>query len=86
MARLARVVIPHLRHHVTQRGNCRQQVFLSDADYAAYAALLSECCRKAEVAIWAWCLMPNHAHLVLVPSDADGLRRALCRCIGAMPG
>jgi putative transposase len=77
MARLARVVIPHLPHHVTQRGNGRQQVFFSDADYAAYAALLSECCRKAEVAIWAWCLMPNHVHLVLVPSDADGLRRAL---------
>lgn len=77
MARLARVVVPHLPHHVTQRGNGRRQVFFSDADYAAYAALMGEGCRKAEVAIWAWCLMPNHVHLVLVPSDADGLRRAL---------
>ena len=32
---------------------------------------------RGGVAVWAWCLMPNHAHLVLVPSDDDGLRRAL---------
>jgi REP element-mobilizing transposase RayT len=51
--------------------------FLSDSDYALYRDLLGEHCRAAEVAVWAWCLMPNHVHLVLVPSDDDGLRRAL---------
>jgi len=77
MARLARVVAPGLPHHVTQRGNRRQEVFFSDADYAAYKALLAEHCAAAGVAVWAYCLMPNHVHLILVPPDEDGLRAAL---------
>lgn len=77
MARLARVVLPGLPHHVTQRGNGRQQTFYSDADYALYRKLLREHCQRADVAVWSWVLMPNHVHLVLVPSDEDGLRRAL---------
>jgi REP-associated tyrosine transposase len=77
MARLARVVLPDLPHHVTQRGNGRQQTFFDDADYALYRDLLREHCAKAGIAVWSWVLMPNHVHLVLVPSDDDGLRRAL---------
>ena len=77
MARLARVVIPGLPHHVPQRGNGRARTFFGDADYALYRDLLAESCRAADVAVWAWCLMPNHVHLILVPSDEDGLRRAL---------
>jgi putative transposase len=77
MARMARVVAAGIPHHVTQRGNRRQQVFFSDADYAYYLRRLGEGCRKAGVAVWAYCLMPNHVHLVLVPSDEDGLRAAL---------
>jgi putative transposase len=77
MARLARVVIPGIAHHVTQRGNGRARTFFSNEDYALYRDLLAEQCRRAGVEVWAWCLMPNHVHLVLVPSDSDGLRRAL---------
>ena len=77
MARLARVVLPGLPHHVTQRGNGRQQTFFNDVDYALYRDLLREHCARAGVAVWSWMLMPNHVHLVLVPSDEDGLRRAL---------
>jgi len=77
MARLPRLVVPGLPHHVTQRGNGRAQTFFGDADYALYRDLLAASCRAAEVAIWAWVLMPNHVHLILVPRDADGLRRAL---------
>lgn len=79
MARLARVVIPGLPHHVTQRGNGRGRTFFGDADYALYRDLLATHCQAAEVEIWAWCLMPDHVHLILVPSDPDGLRRALSR-------
>src|SRR6266852_145530 len=79
MARLARVVIPGHPHHVTQRGNGRARTFFDDADYALYRNLLAENCRAAEVEVWAWCLMPNHVHLILVQSDPDGLRRALSR-------
>lgn len=66
-------------HHVTQRGNRRQQVFFSDADYQTYVTLLAGSCRQAGVAVWAYCLMPNHVHLILVPRDEDGLRAALAR-------
>ncbi|HEX9209099.1 MAG TPA: transposase, partial [Bradyrhizobium sp.] len=79
MARLARVVIPGHPHHVTQRGNGRARTFFDDGDYALYRDLLAANCRAAEVEVWAWCLMPNHVHLILVPSDPDGLRRALAR-------
>jgi putative transposase len=43
-------------------------------DYALYR---NPARRAAEVEIRAWCLMPNHVHLILAPSDPDGLRRAL---------
>lgn len=77
MARLARAVFAGIPHHVTQRGNGRQQTFFGDEDYALYRELLRAHCHAANVAVWSFVLMPNHVHLVLVPSDADGLRRAL---------
>src|ERR1700687_3531486 len=76
MARLARVVAAGLPHPVDARGGRRQRVFFGSDDYEAYRALLAEGCRAAGVAVWAYCLMPNHVHLILVPSDADGLRAA----------
>ena len=77
MARLARVVVEGLPHHVTQRGNRRQRVFFDDTDFAAYRALLAEGCASAGVEVWAYCLMPNHVHLILVPGEAGALRAAL---------
>jgi putative transposase len=77
MARLARIVVPGVAHHVTQRGNRRQPVFFEEADYAAYVELVAAACREREVRCLAWCLIPNHVHLILVPADADGLRGAL---------
>src|SRR3977135_937364 len=86
MARLARVVVPGHPHHVTQRGNGRVRTFFGDHDYALYRDLLAENCRAAGVEVWGWCLMPNHVHLILVPSDPDGLRRALSRVHRAYAG
>ncbi len=77
MARLARVVAAGVPHHVTQRGNRRQSVFFSDDDYLAYAELLAEGCAGFGVAVWGYCLMPDHVHLILVPRDEAGLRAAL---------
>ena len=77
MARLARLVVPGLPHHMTQRGNGRARTFFEDDDYRLYRDLLAENCQAAEVEVWAWCLMPNHVHLILVPADADAVRRAL---------
>ena len=60
MPRLARVVVPGLPHHVVQRGNRRQGVFLSDEDREAYLALVGDACRKFGVRVRGWCLMTNH--------------------------
>jgi putative transposase len=79
MPRTARFVLPGSPHHVTQRGNRRQPTFLEPSDYSLYRELLAEACRRHGVAIWAYCLMPNHVHLVAVPETAEGLGRALAR-------
>ena len=77
MARIARVVVPGLPHHVTQRGNRRMQTFFGEEDYRAYLSLAAEWCSRHGVAIWAYCLMPNHVHLIAVPRSGEGLARAL---------
>lgn len=76
MARLARMVLPGHPHHVTQRGNRRERTFFEDGDYALYLDLLAQGAERAGVGIWAYCLMPNHVHVIAVPRDADGLGRA----------
>ncbi|MCP4289608.1 MAG: transposase, partial [Gammaproteobacteria bacterium] len=75
MAQLPRLVIPGHPHHVTQRGNRRAQTFFEEGNYALYKYLLSEAARKASAEIWRYCLMPNHVHIIVAPSDEDGLRR-----------
>ena len=77
MARLARVVAPGVPHHVTQRGNRRQKTFFGDDDYRLYRELMADWCARCGVEVWAYCLMPNHVHLIAVPHDATSLRRAI---------
>ena len=77
MARLARIVIPDVPHHVTQRGNRRMPVFFGDDDRAAYLDLVAAACRERAVTCLAWCLMDNHVHLILVPARAEDLAAAL---------
>jgi putative transposase len=77
MARLARVVAAGAPHLVTQRGNRGQKVFFSASDYELYLELLAEGARGARTAVWAYALLPDRVHLLLVPSDEDGLRAAL---------
>jgi putative transposase len=77
MARIARAVAPGIPHHVTQRGNRRQQTFFNDEDYQFYLVLMSEWCMTFQVDIWAYCLMPNHIHLIAVPETKDGLNLAI---------
>ena len=77
MARIERAVAPGIPHHVTQRGNRRQQTFFNDKDYQVYLELMAEWCGKYHVDIWAYCLMPNHVHLIAVPQTRDGLNLAV---------
>ena len=75
MARMARVVAPNFPHHITQRGNRRQQTFFSNDDYLVYLDLLACANEKADVDIWAYCLMPNHVHVVAVPYRENSLAK-----------
>ena len=77
MARLARVVVPGIPHHVIQRGNRRLPTFYCIHDKLEYIATLAEECERNGVEVWAWCLMPNHTHSVLVPPSEEALARAV---------
>src|SRR5271165_4772535 len=77
MARLARTVVAGLPHHVTQRGNRREPIFFEDGDQEIYRDLLAEQMQKCGVEVWAYCLMPNHVHLIVAPKDDVGLSRAI---------
>ena len=77
MARIARVVAAEVPHHVVQRGNRRQLVFFSTADYKAYLRLMAAWCGQQGVEVWAYCLMTNHVHLIAVPGSEQGLARAI---------
>ena len=78
MPRLARVVVPGLPHHVTQRGNRRQRTFFRDGDDREYLAILARWGKPFGIDVWAYCLMPNHVHLIVVPLMPD----SLAVCIG----
>lgn len=93
MTRIARVVAPGYPHHITQRGNRRQKTFFCDDDYRQYLALAAQFLAQFDVEVWAYCLMPNHVHLIAVPESEDGLRRALgeahrryCRHVNSREG
>ena len=77
MSRRARLVVPGIPHHITQRGNRRQQTFFREDDYDLYKDAMSHCCRTEGVAVWCYCLMPNHTHLIAVPPTSEALRRAV---------
>lgn len=73
MARLPRLTLPGQLHHIIQRGNNRQAIFASAADYQMLLNLLLENAQKFKVAIHAYVLMPNHFHVLATPQTADGL-------------
>ncbi len=79
MPRIARVVAVAEPHHVTQRGNNRQQVFFSKADRRVYLALLKAHCERWRLDVLGYCLMPNHVHLIVVPEAPNSLAKALGR-------
>src|SRR3984957_11163838 len=77
MPRAARVVVPDTPHHVIQRGNRRQRTFFSASDYRLYLKIAAEEFASAGAQVWAYCLMPNHVHLIVVPSEESGLAKAV---------
>ena len=79
MPRKPRVVAAGVPHHVTQRGNNRQDIFLIDEDRRFYLAALAANSRRHGLRVVGYCLMTNHVHLVVVPDQPDSLRWTLQR-------
>lgn len=79
MPRLARIVVPGVPHHITQRGNNRQQVFFEDAHRHIYLDFLSKYVAQFGVTVWSYCLMTNHVHIVATPPSGDALAKAIGR-------
>ncbi len=79
MARIARVVIPGIPHHVTQWGDRDEDIFYSDDDRRRYLELLKEYSNEFGLDILAYCLMKNHVHLVTIPLEPDSLAETLKR-------
>ena len=73
-------------HHVARRGNRREPVFFGPEDYRLYRRLIATATSRADAEIWAYCLMPNHVHLIVTPADEDGLRATLPKRTAVPPG
>ncbi len=76
MARFARLVIPNYPHHITQRGVRSMDIFSDSQDREAYLSYLKEESARSGMKILAWCLMPNHVHLIAVPENENSLARS----------
>ena len=68
MARPLRLHVPGMLHHVMSRGNDKREMFIDDVDYARYLELLERSSRRFGIEVIAYCLMPNHVHLLLKPA------------------
>ncbi len=79
MARIARVIGVGIPHHVTQRGNNRNDVFFSESDRSHYLRTLVRYCDEFKLKVWAYCLMTNHVHLLVVPEQEYSLAQGIGR-------
>jgi putative transposase len=75
MPRIARVVVPGIPHHITQRGNYRQLVFREDEDRERYLQWVREYSNRYYLTVWGCTLMDNHVHFIAVPQNSDSLVR-----------
>jgi len=75
MSRIARVVIPGIAHHVTQRGNYQQKIFHRDFDREQYLLWIKQYSDKYKLKFWAYSLMDNHVHFIVVPQYAYSMAR-----------
>jgi putative transposase len=79
MPRVARIVLPGVPHHITQRGNNRQDVFFADDDREVYLNLLRDQSERFGLTVAGYCLMANHIHLVATPAGEVSLAKVIAR-------
>ena len=75
MPRQSRLVIPDIPHHIVQRGNYKQEIFQRESDFKIYCQWFKEYSEKYCLETYAYCLMTNHVHFIVVPRTEDGLAR-----------
>ncbi len=75
MPRIGRVVAVGLPHHITQRGNYRQDIFSDDSDREKYLEWFREYSNKYELSELGYCLMTNHVHFIVIPNKEDSLAK-----------
>ena len=75
MARLPRLVVPQALHHVIQRSHEGILLFRDNEDHTVFLNWLAQAAKQFQVAIHAYILMPDHFHLLLTPSDEQGLSK-----------
>ena len=80
MPRRARIVTIGYPHHITQRGNYKQTVFTNNSEYIKYLKWLDDCAKKYYLRILAYCLMPNHVHIVAIPDEEYSLAKTFNTC------
>ena len=73
MPRIARIVATGCPHHITQRGNYRQDIFVDDFDRKKYLALIEQESKRYGLKILVYCLMPNHVHFIAIPEKYDSM-------------
>ena len=73
MPRQARIVMPELAHHITQRGNYQQEIFDNEQNYKQYCKWINEYSKVNKLDILAYCLMSNHVHFIVIPKTKKDL-------------
>ena len=77
MAKYGRILMENVYYHVISRGNQKQDVFIQDSDFEKYLGLLKHYKRRYKFSLYAWCLMPNHVHLILEVNKPSELARVI---------
>lgn len=75
MPRISRGLADNYIYHILNRGNNKQKIFLKDQDYEAFAALIKEAKKLYPIKLFAYCLMPNHFHMIATPALAEYLSK-----------
>ncbi len=74
---MKRITVPGFPHHIIQRGLQGRKTFLNRDDYKIYLEILTDCCHRHNTDIWAYCLMPDHVHLIAIPKETNSLTSCL---------
>lgn len=85
MSRITRVCVINYPHRVTQRGNNRETVFFEGENREFYLKTLSTYSHEWAFEIWAYCLMTNHIHILIVLGEEESLARGIGEIVTVTP-